>query len=105
MVSWVKNLIFWIRGKQGDMPELIRRDRIREQALEEKFGRWLPLVTWGPILLIGMAGSACRAWPGPWTFRLLMGSVAVLLLNGIYAWYVVASYEAAEQEDYNGKTL
>ena len=105
MVSWIAHLIFWVRGRRGELPDLVREDQKRERALEEIFGRWLPLAQWGPILLIGIAGGAYRECPGRLTFWLLMGSVALLLLNGIYAWYVVASYEAAEQEEYDGKTL
>lgn len=108
MVSWMAHLTRWKRMKHSGGAELAREDGMTQRALDEKFGPWKWLVGLGPVALVCMAGALYTAWPNGLTFRLLMGTIALMAADLVYTWCVVATYRAKwdkKEETHNGKTV
>lgn len=98
MVSWITNFTRWRKINRGGGAELFQADNMTRRALDEKFGPWKWLVGLGPVALVCMAGALYTAWPDGLTFRILMGTIALLAADLIYTWYVVALYRAEQAE-------
>lgn len=98
MVSWIVHFARWIRIDRGEGADLAWEDQMARQALDQKFGRWKWLVGLGPVALVCIAGSLHTAWPNRLTFRLLMGSILLTVMDLVHIWYVIAVYRAQKKE-------
>ena len=98
MVSWIVHFTRWSRIDHGEGADLAQEDQMAQQALDQKFGRWKWLVGLGPVALVCIAGLLHTAWPNRLTFRILMGSILLMVMDLVYTWYVIAAYRAQQKE-------